>query len=159
MPPGSRDLRVVPDLPHRTVRHILNRIICRARLRNFNTTCWLTSSEEGMSVGIADLGAVDDQRVIVKTRNQRRSGNRPESVLLLLHVNFRAAPEVQSDLRSVRSFHANLYSPGAVNPWILRCPDVRGRGLKIIRLLCPTKTQRQEDQYCKSPHVFLLRCH
>src|SRR5579863_1565312 len=130
MPPGSRHLRVVPDLPHGTVRHILRRIICRARLRNFYATCWLSASEEGVSVGIADLGAVDDQRVIVKTRNQRRSGNRPESVLLFLHVHFRAAPEVQADLRSIWSFHANLYSAGAVNPWILRCPDIRRRGLK-----------------------------
>src|SRR5579863_7240401 len=130
VPPRPRHLRVVPDLANCSVRHILNRIIGRAWLRNFYATCRLTSSEEGVSVGIADLGTVDDQRVIVKTGNQRRSGDRPESVLLFLHVQFRTAPEVQADLRSVWSFHANLYSPGAVNPWILRGPDIRRRGLK-----------------------------
>ena len=112
------------------MRHILHRIIGRARLRNFNATCRLASSEEGVSVGVADLGTIDDQRVIVETGNKRRSGDGPESILLFLHVQFRTAPEVQSDFRSIWSFHANLYSAGAVNPRILRCPDIRRRGLK-----------------------------
>jgi hypothetical protein len=79
----------------------------------------------------ADLGTIDDQGVIVKAGNERRSGNRPESVLLFLHVHFRATPEVQSDLRSIWGLHANLYSAGTVNTRILRCPDIRRRRLKI----------------------------
>src|SRR5579864_5700534 len=130
MPPGSRHLRAVPNLPDLAVGHVLRRIICRARLRNFYATCRLSASEEGVSVGIADLGAVNNQGVIVKTGKKWGSGDGPESILLFLHVQFRTAPEVQSDFRSIRSFHANLYSAGAVHPWILRCPDIRRRGLK-----------------------------
>src|SRR5581483_5583035 len=155
VPPRSRHFRVVPDLANRAVRHILHRIISRARLRHFYTTCWFASSKEGMSVGIADLRSINNQGVVVKAGNQRRGRDGPESILLFLHVQFRTAPKVQSDFCSIWSFHANLYSAGAVNPRILRCPDVGRRGLKIPCFLCTAKTRKKNN--CDSEVSHLCR--
>src|SRR5690349_10633687 len=107
-----------------------------------------------MSVGIADLRAVDDQRVIVKAGNERGSGDRPESILLLFHVDLRTAPEIQSHLRRIGSLHANLYSPGAVNPRILRCPHVGGGGLKIARFLCTAKACEKNNCHSDLLHLY-----
>src|SRR6266496_5161432 len=136
MPPATRYLRVVPDLPDLAVEHILNRVIGRTRLRNVDPTRFLRSTKERMRVEVADFHAIDDQRVVVKAGNERWSCDHPVSVRLFLHFHFRPAPEIQSDFRGVGSLHANLNSPGAVNSRILRSPDIRRSGLKAAWLLC-----------------------
>src|SRR5207245_2204264 len=103
VPPATRYLRVVPDLPDLAVGRILNRVIGRTRLRNLDPTRFLGSTKERMRVEVADFHAIDDQRVVVKAGNERWSGNGPVSVLLFLHVHLRPAPEIQSDLHGVGS--------------------------------------------------------
>src|SRR5205823_5898609 len=130
VPPATRYLRVVPDLPDLAVRHILNRVIGGTWLRNLDPARFLGSTKERMCVEIADFHAIDDQRVVVKAGYERRSRDGPVSVRLFLHIHLRPAPEIQPDLRGIGSLHANLYSPGAVNSRILRSPDIRRNGLK-----------------------------
>ena len=58
--------------------------------------------------------------------HERLSDGTPDAVRLLHHVDFRPAPEVQPDFRSVGGLEADLDAPLAVDTRILRVPDVGG---------------------------------
>ena len=137
VPPRSRHLRVVPNLTHLSVGHILNRIVSRTWLRNLHCTRVLASAKKRMTVGIADFRTINDQCVIVQAGNKRSCGDSPESVRLLLHIHFRSTPEIQLYLCGVGSFHTNLHSSSAIDPGIFRSPDIGLGGTKIVGLLPP----------------------
>ena len=84
---------------------------------------------------------------------------RSKSVRLLLHIDFRSAPEIQLHLRSVRRFHANLHSARAINSRIFRSPDIRLGGLKIVRGSCAEQRLGEETTFnmCSwRSHCFVL---
>ena len=123
MPPGAGDLGVVPNLKNLTVRHVLCRIIGGTRLGHLDGTSRPTSSEEGMRAGIADLGAIDVQVVVVETRHQWIGGamQNPSGSLTMSRS---VPPEIRFDFCGVGSFDTDLHPSRAVNAGIFRSPNI-----------------------------------
>src|ERR1035441_8023004 len=94
--------------------NLLSRVVCRSRLRILNHACVLAAAIERIAAGVADFHAVDDQCVVAESWREGQRSDGPESVRLLLHIQFRPAPEIELDFRGVRSFHAEL-GPGATD--------------------------------------------
>ena len=57
---------VVPDLAHLAMRYVLGQIVVDARFGDFYRARPFAASKVGRASGIADLGAIDDDRVVVK---------------------------------------------------------------------------------------------
>ena len=161
--PGAGHLRVVPDLAHLAVRHVLDVVVVDARLGDLDGARVLAAAEERVAALVVHLDAVDDQRVVVQAGRERRRRDRPDAVRLLHHVHLRPAPEVQADLRGLGSLEADLHSPGAVDARILGSPDVGRRGLEVDRLLggadaCRgTDTRGEKNGQSNLLHLCLLR--
>src|SRR5437762_13801000 len=103
---------------------------------DLNHACVLAAAEECSAVRIADLGAINYQRVVVQAGDERWCRNRPEPIGLFFHVHFRTTPKIETDFSGVRGLHANLNSSGAVNLGKVCAPDVRFGGMELARLLC-----------------------
>src|SRR5205814_5529565 len=72
VPPSARHLRVVPNLAYLTLRNILNRVIRRAGFRNFYHAGVLPTTEKRLAVRVADLCAINDERVVMQTGDERQ---------------------------------------------------------------------------------------
>ena len=118
MAPSACYLGRIPDFSHLSVGYRVDCVIGLARLRNFHGARMPGAAEVRVAAGIADISPVDNHGVVVQAGCQRRGRGSPESIRLLQHVDFGAAPEVQSDLRGIGSLDPNLNSR----------PDVSTRG-------------------------------
>jgi hypothetical protein len=77
---------VIPQNPHLAVGHVLYVVIVRAGLGHFNSARGLAVPEEGLAARVVDRDSVDHEPVVMKARDGRRRGDRPESVAGPLHL-------------------------------------------------------------------------
>ena len=101
-----------------------------------------------MASGIAEFRAVDQQRVVMEARHERRGGRGPEAVRLLHHVQFGTAPEVHHDLGGARGLHPEFGPAAGVDARIRRAPNIGGGGLEPAGILCTAEARQQK--YCDS---------
>ena len=66
--PTACHFRVVPNLAHLTVRHILNRVISRTWFWNFNGAGVLAAAKKGLTARVAYVRAINYEVVIMQDR-------------------------------------------------------------------------------------------
>jgi hypothetical protein len=94
------------------VGHILRQIVGCASFGDFDGARVSAATVESMTSEIVYVHAVDIEVVVVKSRNEYRCGNGPESVRSLDDVQLRIAPEIELHRGCARGLHAELRPPG-----------------------------------------------
>src|SRR5690349_9851655 len=135
MPPGAGDRRVVPDLAYLAMRHVLDGIVGRPGLGDLDHAGVARATEVGAATGVAGVDAIDVDHVVVQPGHDRRGRHGPVAVGLFLHVDLRAAPEVELHLGGVGRLDAHLHAAFRIDPRILGTQYVRFGWFESVRAL------------------------
>jgi hypothetical protein len=97
-----------------------------------------------MAAGVADFRAVNGERAVVESRNEGRSGDRPEAIGLLRHVELRPAPEIEPNFAGVGRLDPELRPGGAVDTRPERIRNIGGGWLELAGLLCAAQARKHD---------------